>query len=355
MVKDPKSKLKVSLESLDITSSILDKKSSISRHDRITAMFESKSVDAYKAHKKILRNSLVRNNRIGSDGRNIRKDQRYKPDVQNDMKSNGRRGFGNGKENPQRNSGAVRIKDMQSSEYNMAAKKRQQRKVPTSSLIDAVNGAAVNENQSAKSGRNAVRGSANTNKNLHISFPRSGLKIMHGERVGIQVLQDNTNQIKTGKKSSTKPAITADAGTLKRDMKFMASKMGEILNMLELMSASETKCRNPNFSSWPGPQHDTSCTDCQLSPKGVLDRTSHLNSMHGERVGIQVLQHNTNQIKTSKKLQTDTQPTNEYNRALRRAINHLDEHLICIAGTFTDSLTTVNVATDNGSVLRQRQ
>ena len=51
--------------------------------------------------------------------------------------------------------------------------------------INAVNGSAENENQSAKYWRNAVRGSANTNENLPNSFLRSGLKIMYGERVGL--------------------------------------------------------------------------------------------------------------------------------------------------------------------------
>ena len=89
---------------------------------------------------------------------------------------------------------------------------------------EAVYGSAVNETQSAKSGRKAVWGSANTNENLPSQnyFLQSRLNIMHGERVGIQVHH----------------------------------------------------------------QHDTSCMDCQLPPKGILDTPSHLNIMHGERLGI---------------------------------------------------------------------
>jgi hypothetical protein len=136
VVKDPKSKLKFFLESLSISPSHLDKKSRTSRHDCIKAMFESKSVDEYNAHKKILKNLLFRNHGIWSDERNLWKDQQYKPNNRSDRKSNDLRGFGNGKENPQRNSGAVQTKDLQFSEYNMAAKKRQQRKFPTSSLAD---------------------------------------------------------------------------------------------------------------------------------------------------------------------------------------------------------------------------
>jgi hypothetical protein len=61
-----------------------------------------------------------------------------------------------------------------------------------------------------------------------------------------------------------------------------------------------------------------------------------------------VLQHNdTNQIKTRKKLQMDSQPTNECKRALHREMRNLCEQLICIARMFTqlyrDYLTTVNV------------
>jgi hypothetical protein len=130
----------------------------------------------------------------------------------------------------------------------------------------------------------------------------------------------------------------------------MASKLGEILKTLELMSASEMKCYNPNFDSWRGPQHDTGCTDRQLPPEGILDTTSHLNFMHGERVGIQVHQHNdTIQIQTRSNLQMDTQPTNEYKRALRREMKHLGEQLICIIRMFTDNFTTVS-AGDAGDV-----
>ena len=138
VIKDPESKSKISLESLSIPTSHLDKKSGMSRHDRITAMFESKSV----AHKKILRNLLARNHAIGSGGRktrNIRKDQQCKPNDWSDRKSNDRRGFGDGKENPRRDPGAVQTKDIQSSEYNMAAKDHQQRKFPTSSPADVSN------------------------------------------------------------------------------------------------------------------------------------------------------------------------------------------------------------------------
>jgi hypothetical protein len=64
----------------------------------------------------------------------------------------------------------------------------------------------------------AVRGSANTNENLPISFMLSELKIMYGERVGIQVLQHNTNQIKTREKQSPKPADSAEMDTLESGM-----------------------------------------------------------------------------------------------------------------------------------------
>ena len=84
--------------------------------------------------------------------------------------------------------------------------------------IDAVDGSAVNENQSAKSGRKAVRGSANTNENLQIYFLQSRLNIMYGERVGIQVHHHNANQIKIRKTPSIKPAVTAGVGALECDI-----------------------------------------------------------------------------------------------------------------------------------------
>jgi hypothetical protein len=86
--------------------------------------------------------------------------------------------------------------------------------------IDAVNGSAANENEPAIFEWNAVLGPANTNENLQNFFlpRRSGLKIMYGERVGIQVLQHNTVintcQIKTREKPSPKPVDTAEVGAL---------------------------------------------------------------------------------------------------------------------------------------------
>jgi hypothetical protein len=49
---------------------------------------------------------------------------------------------------------------------------------------------------------------------------RSGLKIMHGEGVDFkfQVLQHNTNQIKTREKPSPKPADSAEMDTLESGM-----------------------------------------------------------------------------------------------------------------------------------------
>ena len=124
--------------------------------------------------------------------------------------------------------------------------------------INAVNGSAENENQSAKYWRNAVRGSANTNENLPNSFLRSGLKIMYGERVGIQVLQHITNQIKTREKPSPKTSDTAEAGALECYIR--------AASMLELMSAAKLNYRKPKFNSpaWRGPRQDTSRTDRQL-------------------------------------------------------------------------------------------
>jgi hypothetical protein len=78
-------------------------------------------------------------------------------------------------------------------------------------------------------------------------FLRSGLRIMFGERVGIQVLQHNTNQIKTREKPSPKPADTAEVGALECYIK--------AARMLELMSASNMKCRKPDFNSWRDPRH----------------------------------------------------------------------------------------------------
>ena len=43
----------------------------------------------------------------------------------------------------------------------------------------------------------ALNGFASTDESHQNSFLLSGLKIMHGERVGIQVHQHHTNQIKT--------------------------------------------------------------------------------------------------------------------------------------------------------------
>ena len=86
-------------------------------------------------------------------------------------------------------------------------------------IIDAVNGSVVNENQSAKFEWNTVLGPANANENLQNFLLRSGLKIMYGERVGIQVLQHYTNQIKTREKLSPKPADTAEVGALERYIK----------------------------------------------------------------------------------------------------------------------------------------
>jgi hypothetical protein len=115
--------------------------------------------------------------------------------------------------------------------------------------IDAVNGSAVNENQSAKFEWNAVLGPANANENLQNFLLRSGLKIMYGERVGIQVLQHYTNQIKTREKLSPKPADTAEVGALECYIK--------AATMLDLMSASEMNCRKPDVNSWRGPRHDS--------------------------------------------------------------------------------------------------
>ena len=105
--------------------------------------------------------------------------------------------------------------------------------------IDAVHGSAVNENQSAKFGRKAVRGSANTNENLQNSFLRSELNIMQGERGGIQLDQHNTNQAKTRKKPSNNSATTAERDALDRDMDAITSKLGKILKMLKPMLASD--------------------------------------------------------------------------------------------------------------------
>ena len=105
--------------------------------------------------------------------------------------------------------------------------------------IDAVHGSAVSENQSAKFGRKAVRGSANTNENLQNSFLRSELNIMQGERGGIQLDQHNTNQAKTRKKPSNNSATTAERDALDRDMDAITSKLGKILKMLKPMLASD--------------------------------------------------------------------------------------------------------------------
>ena len=63
----------------------------------------------------------------------------------------------------------------------------------------------------------AVNGSAKTNEKHRNFFLRSGLKIMHGERVGIQVHHHNTNQIKTRKEpASMEPTVQealADSGS----------------------------------------------------------------------------------------------------------------------------------------------
>jgi hypothetical protein len=57
-------------------------------------------------------------------------------------------------------------------------------------------------------------GTSNTIENLQNFFLLSWLKIMCGERVGIQLLLHNTNQIKTRKESSPKPANAAEVGAL---------------------------------------------------------------------------------------------------------------------------------------------
>ena len=111
----------------------------------------------------------------------------------------------------------------------------------------------------------AVHGSANTNENHQKYLLKSGWNIMHGERVGIQVLQDNPNQIKIGKKPSTKPAVNADLA-LVCDIESIASKLGKCLQVLELMSTAAKKRRKPNFNTWRGPRHH-SRTDRQLPPK----------------------------------------------------------------------------------------
>jgi hypothetical protein len=79
---------------------------------------------------------------------------------------------------------------------------------------------------------------------------------MHGERVRIQVLQHKTNEIKPREKLSLKPADTAEVGALECYIK--------AASMLELMSASEMKCRKLDFNSWWSPLHD-STTDCKLA------------------------------------------------------------------------------------------
>jgi hypothetical protein len=80
--------------------------------------------------------------------------------------------------------------------------------------IDTCNGSAVNENQSANFEWKAVLEPANTNENLQNFFLLSWLKIMCGERVGIQLFKHNSNQIKTRKKPSPKPANAAEVGAL---------------------------------------------------------------------------------------------------------------------------------------------
>ena len=73
------------------------------------------------------------------------------------------------------------------------------------------------------------------------SLLRSGSKIMHGERRGIQVNQHNTNPVKTKKNTSTIPAVTAEGDALEHNMIATASsKLSTIhdyliLKMLDLM------------------------------------------------------------------------------------------------------------------------
>ena len=171
--------------------------------------------------------------------------------------------------------------------------------------INAVNGSAENENQSARYRRNAVRGSANTNENLPISSLRSGLKIMYGERVGIQVLQHNTNQIKTREKPSPKTSDTAEAGALECYIR--------ATSMLELMSAAGLNYRKPKFNSraWRGPRQD-SRSDRQLpvTTKASYDGAQiHLREKHAALLGSTILTNDKIQRdKSSSKEQPTTPP-----------------------------------------------
>ena len=171
--------------------------------------------------------------------------------------------------------------------------------------INAVNGSAENENQSARYRRNAVRGSANTNENLPNSFLRSGLKIMYGERVGIQVLQHNTNQIKTREKPSPKTSDTAEAGALECYIR--------ATSMLELMSAAGLNYRKPKFNSraWRGPRQD-SRTDRQphVTTKASYDGAQiHQKEKHAALLGSTILTNDKIQrYRSSSKEQPTTPP-----------------------------------------------
>ena len=97
---------------------------------------------------------------------------------------------------------------------------------------------------SADIAEDAVNGSA-VNENLKSSFLRSGLNFMHGERRGIQVNQQKTNQTKIG----DEPSAT-EVGALENDVDAIALKLGKMLKMLDTMLAAEKKYHKSDFNSW---------------------------------------------------------------------------------------------------------
>ena len=68
---------------------------------------------------------------------------------------------------------------------------------------------------------------------------------MHGERRGIQVNQQKTNQTKIG----DEPSAT-EVGALENDVDAIALKLGKMLKMLDTMLAAEKKYHKSDFNSW---------------------------------------------------------------------------------------------------------
>jgi len=126
------------------------------------------------------------------------------------------------------------------------------------------------------------------------------------DSVGIQVLQHNTNQIKTREKPSPKTSGTAESGALECYIR--------AASMLELMSAAGLNYCKPKFNSraWRGPRQD-SRTDRQLpvTTKASYDgaqRHHDLREEHAALLGSTILTNDKRQRDRSLSKEQPTTP-----------------------------------------------